>query len=357
MSARLLIAIAIVLTQGCSHTRTLSLKDLAPKAGTGPSAGVVFVVDTATTSLGESSEGSFLFVLPVKDRFESSKPRALLVAGAVQSALERAGLPFETRQGAFAPHEFASVGAGRVALVVNVQKMALENEQMFAVLGMVPRAVEATVALEARVYEPGSKDPISTKSFERKWTTPHDQPGAALRKALDAVAWDLVSDSGVRAAVQRIQKDSFETTLAKAKQAEAADNLPLALAIVSKAHATAPSETVADGLFADVVRLYVSLPEKPALAEDTRRIFVQADLAARERRFEEAIALYGDVSKAAPWFPLAHFNRAILLSERGRYADAIAAMGRYVNLAPDAPDTRAAKDKIYEWEARQKSPR
>ncbi len=37
----------------------------------------------------------------------------------------------------------------------------------------------------------------------------------------------------------------------------------------------------------------------------------------------------------------------------GDYVAAIDAMNRYLELAPDAPDARQAKDKIYEWEALQ----
>ena len=42
----------------------------------------------------------------------------------------------------------------------------------------------------------------------------------------------------------------------------------------------------------------------------------------------------------------------MLLAEIGEYGTAVAAMKRYVALAPDAPDARAAQDQIYKWELR-----
>ena len=53
----------------------------------------------------------------------------------------------------------------------------------------------------------------------------------------------------------------------------------------------------------------------------------------------------------APWWPEGHFNEALVLSELRYYGKAIEHMKKYVALVPDAPNARAAQDKIYVWES------
>lgn len=338
---------------GCIHTRTLRLRDVpAPAPVTGPNAGALWVEDARTTTLGESPEGAFLFVFPVTDRFVSSRERGDLVAGTIQSALMDAGLAFETRTDVWRPDALPA-SSGRVALVVKVKTAKIANKTMFAVLGMVPSSVEARVMLEARVIRAGAAAGAAA-TFEGTGRAKHGEPGAAFRDALLTAARDLVARSGVREAALGAQNDAFASATVKAKEAETAGDLPLALAVLSRAFATAPDRTRADGLFDDIARVLNAMPAKPALSEKDRRTLVQAELSARERRFDEAIGLYATLGDAAPWYAPAYFNRAVLLAERGRYAEAIDAMKRYLKLAPDASDARAATDKVYEWEARLK---
>jgi peptidylprolyl isomerase len=102
--------------------------------------------------------------------------------------------------------------------------------------------------------------------------------------------------------------------------------------------------------FDEVVRTYRAAAKKPVLPEDAHKFKVQAESAVREKQFDEAIGLYAQALKVAPWWPAGHFNRALLLAETDAYADAIAEMKRYLLLVPDASDARAAQDKVYEWE-------
>lgn len=353
MKANVAATLALLSLAGCTHTRTLRLRDVpSPAHVTGPTAGALWVEDEKTTALGESREGAFLFVLPVTDRFVSTRERGDLVAGAIQSALKDSGLTFETRSDAWRPDALPA-SSGRVALVVKVKAAEVVNKTMFAVLGMVPSSVEARVALEARVIRAGGAAGAAA-TFEGTGRARHGEPSAAFRDALLAAARDLVARSGVREAAQGAQDDAFVSAKAKAKDAEAAGDLPLALAVLSRAFATAQDRTRAEELFDDIARVLTSMPVKPALSEKDRRTLVQAELSARERRFEEAIRLYSALGDAAPWYAPAYFNRAVLLAERGRHDEAIEAMKRYLKLAPDASDARAATDKVYEWEARLK---
>jgi regulator of sirC expression with transglutaminase-like and TPR domain len=79
---------------------------------------------------------------------------------------------------------------------------------------------------------------------------------------------------------------------------------------------------------------------------------VQAESAVREKRLADAVRLYQSALKIVPWWPEGHFNRSLVLAELNRYGEAISEMKRYLALVPDAPNARAAQDKIYEWEGK-----
>lgn len=93
---------------------------------------------------------------------------------------------------------------------------------------------------------------------------------------------------------------------------------------------------------------------KPQLPEEARRFRVQAEGAVREKRLPDAAGRYAEALKIAPWWPEGRFNHALVLAELGRYTEAIREMKRYLMLAPDAPNARAAKDQIYAWEDKAK---
>jgi hypothetical protein len=105
-----------------------------------------------------------------------------------------------------------------------------------------------------------------------------------------------------------------------------------------------------EAAFQESARRYRELPVKPALPEEARKYQVQAEAAVKRKNFTEASDRYGDALKVAPWWPEGHFNRALILGEMGRYRNAIDEMKKYLAIVPNAPDARAAQDKIYEWE-------
>lgn len=100
-----------------------------------------------------------------------------------------------------------------------------------------------------------------------------------------------------------------------------------------------------------------SLPEYRRIAtsdieipENAVKFKVQAEGAVRDKQFDLAADLYFEALQLVPWWPVGHFNRALVLGEIGEYDDAILEMQRYVQLVPDAANARAAQDKIYDWE-------
>jgi len=76
---------------------------------------------------------------------------------------------------------------------------------------------------------------------------------------------------------------------------------------------------------------------------------VQAEGAVRDKEFNDAADYYAAALKIAPWWPVGHFNRALVLGEAGDYDMAKREMNYYLLLVPDASNARAAQDKIYDW--------
>ena len=102
--------------------------------------------------------------------------------------------------------------------------------------------------------------------------------------------------------------------------------------------------------FQEIAAKYRTANPKPQLPEEARKFKVQAEFAVQEKQFTNAADLYGKALDIAPWWPEGHFNRALILGETKKYWDAMREMKRYLLLVPDAPDARAAQDKIYVWD-------
>lgn len=120
--------------------------------------------------------------------------------------------------------------------------------------------------------------------------------------------------------------------------------------LILKAAASLEAVEQEQAQFDDVVRDYRAADPKPPVTEDMRRYEIQAEAAVRARQFEQAADLYDTVLQGAPWWPQGHFNRALILESLDEYDLAAEEMQRYLKLVPDAPNARAAQDKIYEWE-------
>ncbi len=87
-----------------------------------------------------------------------------------------------------------------------------------------------------------------------------------------------------------------------------------------------------------------------ALPEEANKYKVQAEGAVRDKELDDAADFYAEALKIAPWWPVGRFNRALVLGEAGDYEMAKREMKHYLQLVPDAPNARAAQNKIYEWE-------
>jgi tetratricopeptide (TPR) repeat protein len=108
---------------------------------------------------------------------------------------------------------------------------------------------------------------------------------------------------------------------------------------------------VESAAFAKVVEAYHAAVPRPQLPEHLRAKRIEAETDVRQGRLREAAEGFGAVLDAAPWWPQGRFNRALILAELGRHAEAIEEMKRYLALVPDTANARQAQDKVYEWEA------
>ncbi len=124
-------------------------------------------------------------------------------------------------------------------------------------------------------------------------------------------------------------------------------------AIVSPAAAAEQQRKADNAAFAATAKAYREAAVKPVPGEDVRRFEVQAIDAVKQKRFTDAVNLYGQALAIAPWWPAGHHDRALILAELGRNGEAMAEMQDYLALVPNAPDARAMQDKIYVWQGRE----
>lgn len=122
----------------------------------------------------------------------------------------------------------------------------------------------------------------------------------------------------------------------------------LADAFYLLAHKRLPRDPASDAEFLAAVATAKSSGDR---IEDQRRTVVQADTLLEENRTEDALQLYAEALKTSPDWALGHYNLALIDASLELLPEAITRMKRYLYLAPDAEDARAAQDQIYAWEA------
>lgn len=94
---------------------------------------------------------------------------------------------------------------------------------------------------------------------------------------------------------------------------------------------------------------YRANPAAFVLSEEARALKVQAEAAVREKRLWDAVDRFGKALDISPAWAVGRFNLALIYGELGFAGLAITEMDKYLRLAPDAKNARAAQDKIYEW--------
>jgi tetratricopeptide (TPR) repeat protein len=123
----------------------------------------------------------------------------------------------------------------------------------------------------------------------------------------------------------------------------------LLAALALSAVAQAPAGAEEEEAFQRAAQQYAGRP-KPPLPPDVRRLKVHAETAVKVKDLAEALRLYADALRLAPWWSEGYHDRAIVLGDLGRYAEAIRDTQRFLRLEPSAGAAAAAQDRIYQWE-------
>lgn len=87
------------------------------------------------------------------------------------------------------------------------------------------------------------------------------------------------------------------------------------------------------------------------ITEEQRKFAVQANALNEKMDYYNALFYYQKAIEIIPYsFPEAYYNMALIAEQIKKFEFAILCMKKYLILKPDASDSRAAQDKIYEWE-------
>jgi len=109
-------------------------------------------------------------------------------------------------------------------------------------------------------------------------------------------------------------------------------------------------EKEAKGIRAHIAELMIKYPHLFALPEEARKSVIKAEAFTEEGKFKKAIEEYQKALELSPFYPNLYKALALSYGQIKDYKKAIKNMNIYLELYPDAPDIRAAKDQIYKWE-------
>jgi tetratricopeptide (TPR) repeat protein len=95
-------------------------------------------------------------------------------------------------------------------------------------------------------------------------------------------------------------------------------------------------------------------PVKPPLGPVAERHRILAENAIKEHNLAAAVEHYQGALAAQPMWPEGWFNLALIYGEQNNYRDATDRMRHYLELLPDAPDAKGAREQIVIWEDKAK---
>lgn len=91
-------------------------------------------------------------------------------------------------------------------------------------------------------------------------------------------------------------------------------------------------------------------PVKPPLSPEADRHRILAENAIKEKNMADAVAHFESALEIQPMWPPGWFNLALIYAEQNDYADATDRMKHYLELVPDAPDAKDAREQMVIWE-------
>jgi len=315
-----------------------------------------------------------LFVIPMNKYsvYSADQPRNQLVSSVLQERFSATGLSTLALSGQ-KPGQFGEGTREALSVSVRIKKLAVTTSfsgtiMPFLFFNIVTFGNEQVdVVLDCQVTQPGSqtalwKGTLSGKAASEELEKMEDTARAKVEnsdawmvhEAIDRAVSAFLTQSQVVQIGARLRNETFAKAMNMARDTEASGNLRAALSEYGRAYRVAGDGEQSLAVIKTVAEVMRKLPNRPELPEDARRYGVQATTAAENKSYDEAIALLTKSLGVAPWWAEGHFNRALLLSNQNRYQEAVTSMKQFLMLAPNAPDARAAQDKIYEWELKAK---
>lgn len=204
-------------------------------------------------------------------------------------------------------------------------------------------AIVARLDLLGKLRDDVRKNTGSTEGHSAKSILWHEMlgPVAALR-------------AKVAEAERADQQAAWQQRQAAAQQALLENDAPRAFDRYVSAFRAAHDADGRDQALNGIAATLKLLPHKPPLPEELRRQLIKTKVLVEEKDYRGAIALYAEAYRMVPWHAPLFYDRALLIGQIARrqadFDAAIREMRRFLLLAPDSPDARAAQDKIYEWE-------
>jgi tetratricopeptide (TPR) repeat protein len=221
------------------------------------------------------------------------------------------------------------------------------------------REALAAVSLDGGKYEEAIKllSPLKDNPFARILEATAFAKQGDVKRAVEIYAdipeeellADRVMRQNARKALLQTLGGYVQERLDQARASESAGRFLEALAEYAEAL------KIADDTTAGLIRQRVAItlksnPYLTELPEEARKYALRGDVLIKEGGFAGALAEYRTALKIAPFNAQLHFNEALIHGQLKDYREAIKSMNVYLQLNPDAPNARAAKDEIYKWE-------
>ncbi len=404
-----MIGLLVLVVSGCStHVQTLKMNDGLPASGSTQLSGppvILFPVEealqkepavtvaykaTPTDTVEEASqqksatreagfkadptylgEGLYEFhtlylIIPMsaKDHeFHADMPRTDMIRTVARSRLKDYGIP-ATYQAIGKGDTFKTLPEDRLGISMRLRKLDVDTSLTFFLPLIVINIfsyhdVTADVVLDCQLRQAGNNASLWEGTGEGRFTTDDlekmqkdggKQGSNVVREAISIAVDQCITRSGLLTTRAKLSSERYARLMTNGNKLATDGNAVKALYAYGQAYGTAMTPEQSLDAVKAMGPLIKVVPGNQVVPEEARKFKVQAEGAIQEKKFKDAADLYREALNVAPWWPDGYFNRALVLGETGEYEEAMREMKFYLQLVPDAPDARAAQDKVYQWE-------
>lgn len=372
-------AMLLLLVSGCTTVRTIPMKDVFPVSGPAHTKGTAVTllpVEESQEAAAFKADQTYLgkglsellgygplpivpFIVAYAE-FHADSSRTDIIRTAVLSRLKTLGIPaiYQTEGGI---DQFKFLPEDRLGITMRIRKLDVDTQFRFFFTLILASAFDygdnvAHALLDCQLWQAGQAAPLWEGTVDGRYSTKDlkkdakYQHGNVVGEAVFAAVDQCITKSGLIETRTKLSNQRYARLMTNGGKQATDGNTVKALDTYGQAYGSAMTPEQSLDAIKAMALLIQADPSKPVLPEEARKLKVQAEGAVREKKFKEAADLYAEALNATPWWPEGHFNRALVLGETGDYVMAMREMKHYLQLAPDAPNARAAQDKIYDWE-------